>query len=156
LKKKKYIFIEIMTVDILIRTAGPEDVPALTGLSEQLGYPVTEQEILDNLQIILSSNNETVLVAVAGNKVAGWIGLVHTIHLCAGHYCQVSGLVVDTAFHRQGIGKKLVAAAKQWALDKKLGLLRVNCNTKRKEAHAFYSGLGFTEIKEQKNFGLTL
>lgn len=153
---KYFTFSKNIPVDIIIRSAGPEDVPALTLLSGQLGYPQTEKETLRHLQVILGNKEEAVLVAVAGNKLAGWIGLVNTMHLCAGHYCQISGLVVDEAFHRKGIGKQLISAARDWALAKGITRLKVNCNTKRKEAHLFYTRLGFAVVKEQKQFMLDL
>lgn len=143
-------------MSVTIRSAVYQDVPSLTILSRQLGYPRSEAEILRHLQVILDNKDETILVAEAGNQVAGWIGLVNTTHLCAGHYCQVSGLVVDEVFHRQGIGKRLIGAAKEWAVARGIPQLKVNCNTKRKEAHLFYTGLGFAEVKEQKQFSLFL
>lgn len=139
-----------------IRTAVPADAYALTRLSAQLGYPVSEQETRNNLACILGKSNETILVAVLNEEVVGWIGLTAIVHLCDGAYCQINGLVVDNNCYRKGVGRKMLDAARRWALSQDRRQLKVHCNTRRKEAHLFYTGIGFTEIKEQKVFKMNI
>jgi GNAT superfamily N-acetyltransferase len=67
-------------------------------------------------------------------------------------HVEVNGLVIDERFRSKGIGKLLIATVRQWALEKGVDRISLRCNVKRKEAHLFYRHLGFTEIKEQKNF----
>jgi GNAT superfamily N-acetyltransferase len=55
-----------------------------------------------------------------------------------------------------GIGKLLIEKAKQWAKEKGNDKIGLPCNVKRTEAHLFYEHLGFTEIKQQKNFVLRI
>jgi N-acetylglutamate synthase-like GNAT family acetyltransferase len=141
---------------ITIRQAAKEDVPAITDLTCQLGYPITEAATLNNLSIILQNKNETILVAEYENKVIGWIGVFKTVHLASGPHCEIGGLVVDAMYHRKGVGKKLIEQAKLWCSQQGNHSLRVRCNIKRKEAHQFYAQLGFKEVKEQKIFEIDL
>lgn len=152
----RFIFSQINSVETTIRTAGLSDADSLAELSEQLGYPVTGRDVRNNLETILAKNGEIILVAEQSGKVTGWIGLADVVHLCDGHYCLINGLVVDSNCHRQGVGRRLVEAARQWAEERKIRVLKVQCNTRRKDAHRFYAGTGFTEIKEQKVFKLKL
>jgi len=137
---------------IHIRKATEADIPALVSLSHQLGYPVSAEECLQNLLLLMENPHEAVLVAATGENVVGWMGIVGTQHLCAGPSCQVSGLVIDEKMRGRGIGKLMLAAAEQWAQENGFNRMKVYCNTRRKEAHAFYSASGFTEQKEQKVF----
>jgi GNAT superfamily N-acetyltransferase len=139
-----------------IRTAVKDDAPTIANLSCQLGYPITEAATRENLSIILQNSNETIFVAIYENKVIGWIGVFKTVQLASGPHCEIGGLVVDAAYHRNGVGKKLVAQARHWGQQQGNHLLRVRCNVKRKEAHQFYHQLGFKEIKEQKIFEIDL
>lgn len=57
---------------------------------------------------------EDVLVAVVDAQVAGYVSLRQTIPLPSHqHVLEVSGLAVDPRFRGQGIGRRLVEAAKQ-------------------------------------------
>lgn len=143
-------------MNILVRTAVKEDATAIAGLSTQLGYPISPEATMDNLSIILQNNTETIFVAQHENKIIGWIGVYKTVHLATGPHCEIGGLVVDTDYHRKGVGKKLADKARQWSQQQGYHLLRVHCNVKRKDAHRFYHQLGFTEIKEQKVFEIII
>jgi ribosomal protein S18 acetylase RimI-like enzyme len=59
---------------------------------------------------------EDVLVALVDAQVAGYVSLRQTIPLPSHqHVLEVSGLAVDPRFRGQGIGRRLVEAAKQEA-----------------------------------------
>jgi ribosomal protein S18 acetylase RimI-like enzyme len=59
---------------------------------------------------------EDVLVAVVDAQVAGYVSLRQTSPLPSHHHVlEVSGLAVDPRFRGQGIGRRLVEAAKQEA-----------------------------------------
>jgi GNAT superfamily N-acetyltransferase len=143
-------------MDFLIRTALKDDADSIAGLSGQLGYPISREETLENLSIILQTSNETIFVALHEDKVIGWIGVFKTVHLASGPHCVIGGLVVHDDYHRKGVGKKLVDQALHWSRQQCQHLVRVRCNMKRKEAHGFYVQLGFTEKKEQKVFEINI
>jgi N-acetylglutamate synthase-like GNAT family acetyltransferase len=141
---------------ISIRQATKEDTPAITHLTCQLGYPISEAATLSNLSTILQNSSETVFVAVQENKVVGWAGVSMKVYLVSGPHCEINGLVVDAMHHRKGIGKKLIEQAKLWSKQQGNHSLRVRCNRIRTEAHQFYTQLGFKEVKEQKIFEIGL
>lgn len=141
---------------INIRPAVIDDSNAINLLSHQLGYPLTQEETRHHLAEILEKKNEAVFVAVNNNAVIGWIGVFKTLHLVSGYLCEVAGLVIDLAYHRQGAGKLLVDQAAKWSRNQGCTDLRVRTNTKRKQAHQFYLGLGFAEIKEQKVYEIKM
>jgi GNAT superfamily N-acetyltransferase len=55
-----------------------------------------------------------------------------------------------------GIGKLLIDRVKHWAKEKGNDKIGLHCNVKRTEAHLFYQQLGFTELKQQKNFVINI
>jgi GNAT superfamily N-acetyltransferase len=145
-----------LNMEIKIRKASPEDAAAITDLSRQLGYPLSQEQILQNLETVLASNDHDAFVAVYENRVIGWIGVARTIMIEMTPYCEINGLVVDDRFRGKGVGKLLIEKAKQWGKEKGNDKIRVRCNVKRKETHLFYQHLGFKETKEQKNFEINI
>src|SRR5436190_2721161 len=143
-------------MEITIREIHPDDVVAINALSKQLGYPLTEEQTLQNIKLVLVSKDHTAFVAVHENKIAGWLGLAHTILIEVLPYCEINGIVVDEAYRGKGVGKLLIEKAKQWAREKGNTKLKLHCNIIRTEAHKFYGHLGFIETKQQKNFELNI
>ena len=140
----------------IIREAVSDDATALTGLSNQLGYTITEASTKQNLEVISGHEGEILLVAMHEKELVGWIHVFQTTRLEAGSFCEIGGLVVNDKHRRMGVGKLLVEQAKYWCLRSTTRTLRVRCNIKRIEAHAFYEALGFAEHKQQKIFEMTL
>jgi GNAT superfamily N-acetyltransferase len=137
------------------REATMDDVAAITMLSNQLGYSMTEASTKQNLEAIRGEKNEMVLVAICNETVAGWMHVFRTVRLESGAFFEIGGLVVAEKFRRKGIGRLLINEARSWCSQNPLAL-RVRCNVKRKEAHDFYKSLGFLESKEQKVFEIKL
>ena len=138
------------------REATMDDVAAITELSNQLGYVITEATTKQNLQSILAESKDLVTVAIYDERVAGWIHVFRTVRLESGAFFEIGGLVVAQQYRRKGIGRSLIAHAKDWCSKTAVTSLRVRCNVKRKEAHDFYRSLGFNESKEQKVFEINL
>jgi len=143
-------------METTIREIQPDDVVAINALSKQLGYPLTEEQTIQNIKLVLASTDHTAFVAVYENKIAGWIGLAQTVMIEILPYCEINGLVVDEAYRGKGVGKQLIEKAKQWASEKGNTKLKLHCNIIRTEAHKFYGHLGFIETKQQKNFELNI
>lgn len=139
---------------ITIRECTAEDVPAIARLSQQLGYSITEEQTLQNINA-LRNNDHQVYVAV-DDKVIGWMGLAYTISVESPPVCLINGLIVDENYRSKGIGKMFIEKAKEWSIDKGVAGLRLRCNAKRTEAHRFYVNAGFTEMKQQKVFDMSL
>ena len=139
-------------MDVLIRPAREGDAAEIARLSSQLGYPTTEIKIRSRLQRLLASPLDLVLVAASNDTVVGWIHGVLSQLLESEFRVEISGLVVDESFQRQGIGRKLVQHIEEWANERGVGELSVRCRTTRLEAHKFYESLGFAAVKTQIAF----
>lgn len=137
---------------IEIRQIKPQDSTAIAELSRQLGYPLSQEQISKNIEVVLANKDHDAFVAVHEKQIVGWIGVAQTIMIEMTPYCEINGLVIDEKFRGKGIGKLLIEKAKQWAKEKGNNMIRLRCNVKRKETHKFYQHLGFIETKEQKNF----
>ena len=141
---------------IEVRQMRADDAEAVNLLSQQLGYPLSIQQTLQNINSVLNSNDHTAFVAIIENKIAGWIGAAQAIMIEVMPHCEINGLVIDENYRGKGVGKLLVEKVKQWAKEKGNDKLSLRCNVKRVEAHLFYEHLGFKEIKQQKNFVINI
>jgi len=129
------------------------DVPALTRLSNQLGYPASEAVTQARLEILLSESEHALLVAESEEgKVVGWVHglvrklLIHDVHI------EIGGLVVDEAYRGRGIGRKLLAEIEDWAKAKGIQAVFLRSNIVREEAHQFYEKAGYEMTKTSKIF----
>lgn len=141
---------------LLIRTILPEDAEDVSALSRQLGYSFNSEETREQIRQVMDSSNDFAAVALMDEKLVGWVHVFRAIRLETKPFAEIGGLVVEEQWRGRGIGRALVRATKQWSASQGINELRVRCNVKRKEAHAFYAGIGFTELKEQKVFQFSL
>ena len=119
----------------MIRRATADDAPEIARLSAQLGYPAAIAAFAERLRQLQSRDTHAVLVHVGeGNRLAGFVGLEQRLMIESGERVEIVGLVVDEQARRTGTGRRLVAAAEDWA---------------RAEAHPFYEQLGFLRTKTQ-------
>ena len=137
---------------IIIREMTTKDAEAVNALSKQLGYPLSIEQTLQNIKAIFQSKDHTAFVAEYEHKVVGWIGAAQAIMIEVLPHCEMNGLVIDENHRGMGIGKLLIDRVKHWAKEKGNDKIGLHCNVKRTEAHLFYEHLGFTELKQQKNF----
>jgi GNAT superfamily N-acetyltransferase len=141
---------------IEVREMTIDDAQAVNLLSQQLGYPLSIQQTLQNINAVVKSKDHTAFVAVIENKIAGWVGAAQAIMIEVMPHCEINGLVIDENYRGKGIGKLLVEKVKHWAKEKGNDKLTLHCNIKRTEAHLFYEHLGFKEIKQQKNYLISI
>lgn len=136
---------------IAIRPAAPSDVPQLTVLAAQLGYPATEEEVQQRLLAILLEENDALWVAeIPDGSVVGWVHVHLGQVLVEPARAMVWGLVVDEAYRSRGIGELLMRQVEQWARERGCWAVSVNSNVVRERAHAFYQRLGYSHTKTQK------
>jgi GNAT superfamily N-acetyltransferase len=141
---------------IIIREMTAKDAEAINALSKQLGYPLSLEQTLRNINSVLQSKDHTAFVAEYENKIVGWIGAAQAIMIEVMPHCELNGLVIDEHHRGMGIGKLLIDKVRLWAKEKGNDKIGLHCNVKRTEAHLFYQHLGFTELKEQKNFVINI
>ncbi|AXB44745.1 GNAT family N-acetyltransferase [Amycolatopsis albispora] len=125
-----------------IRPARADDGPRLTGLLAQLGYPSELDVVTSRLALVLNSAAHGVLVA-AGSRIDGCITVERRLALLEDERVEITGLVVDSASRRVGLGRALVRAAEQWAVRHGVHTMVVRSNVVRPEAHPFYEDIGF-------------
>jgi GNAT superfamily N-acetyltransferase len=142
-------------MNLSARKAVMEDASAISHLSNQLGYNISEPTTLQNLELILQNPNEIVYVAENDKQVIGWIHVFKTIRLESGEFCEIGGLIVHEQYRNIGVGKLLLEHAKEWCRQVAVPVLRVRCNIKRKEGNEFYTASGFWQNKQQTVFEIT-
>jgi N-acetylglutamate synthase-like GNAT family acetyltransferase len=143
-------------MSILIRTAKKEDAKAISRLSSQLGYQISEEDTIYNIELLNESEHDVVYVAILDNNVIGWIHIFYSLRIESKPFCEIGGLVVDENIRGSGIGRMLIKKAVEWSRMKLCETLRVRTNIVRLETHKFYAKMGFTLTKQQNVFGLSL
>jgi len=141
---------------ISIRKAALSDSLSITNLCIQLGYEVTEDIIIQRLQKITYDDNTVIYVAIQNSVIIGWIQISIRSAIESGELPEITGLVVDESFRGNGVGKKLVAKAEEWAKSLGYKSIKVRTNILRTETHLFYKKIGFEEKKKQTVFQRSL
>jgi len=132
-----------------IRHARLSDVPAMTQLVTELGYPATPEDMRARLEKLLPDPRQFIALAVRGEEIIGLIAAEHRLVLETGESIEIMGLVVAAQARRQGIGGILLSAAETWAREKGVTALRVRSNVARTQSHPFYLGHGYARHKMQ-------
>lgn len=130
-----------------IRPMRPDDVPAVTRLAEELGYPQTEDETAARLRLLQEDEDHALLVAEREGRVVGWAHVHGSRLLVAPPRAEIGGLVVADSESRTGVGRRLLGAAERWARERGYGGVRVRSNVIREDAHRFYEALGYRRAK---------
>jgi GNAT superfamily N-acetyltransferase len=142
---------------ISIRSARLADAPRLAALSGVLGYPVAADVLAQRLSRLLTRADHVVLLAEAPPAhIVGWLHGAEQELLEYGRRCEILGLVVDAEHRRHRVGRRLVTAVEEWALQRGLKAVTVRSNVVRPESHPFYEGLGYSRIKTQHAYQKTL
>jgi GNAT superfamily N-acetyltransferase len=129
------------------------DAAELARLTSQLGYPISELSLRTRMVRIVSSTNDSLLVAVRQDReLAGWVHGYLCQLLESEYRVEIGGLVVDERCRRSGIGRGLVQAIENWAVEHGATELSVRCREERAESHKFYESLSFRHVKSQRVF----
>lgn len=118
---------------------------------EDLGYQCDKYLVGERISQ-LDANREAVFVAVADDKVVGYIHVEKYNTLYFETMANILGLAVSGKCRKMGIGKALLEHAEKWASDNDITLMRLNTGTKRSSAHEFYRHMGYTSEKNQIRF----
>ncbi|OSL50397.1 acetyltransferase, GNAT family [Escherichia coli H605] len=133
---------------VLIRTPELKDIPSLQKLFLQLGYQ-TDVERLEN-HINQKHTSLSILVAEAEKELCGVIvmNFITPVHE-NGLWALISALVIDESSRGTGIGKKLLIASEQIALDKGCSQIELSSSERRIRAHKFYESHGYQEVRKR-------
>ncbi len=141
---------------VLVRTMTPGDVGAVTALSLQLGYHVDLASVDAAMPTALRSPS-TAFVAEFESGVVGWVHAYVSVLLQYPHpFVEIGGLVVDGNSRGSGVGRALMEAVEQWALERGLDEVRLRSGAARHDAHKFYESLGYQIEKSSYTFSKRL
>ncbi|WP_306210820.1 GNAT family N-acetyltransferase [Actinoplanes sp. RD1] len=134
-----------MTVDL--RPVRRQDVPELTVLLGQLGYPTTEAEVSDRLAPWLDDAASWLIGADDGGKLVGVAALhVSPMLEVTGKSARLAALVVDERYRSKGVGQALVKAVEEQARAAGAVKMEITSSRYRERTHLFYQQLGYEDI----------
>jgi ribosomal protein S18 acetylase RimI-like enzyme len=139
---------------VTVRTAAPDDVPALVGLWEQLRDEgprrrTTPGESPDQaagrIELALADPHSRIVVAVYEGEVIGMAQLSRSAPtlLTEQTSVELSAMCVADAHRRRGAGKALVGAAVLYADELLAENVVVSVFPQHRDANRFYARLGF-------------
>jgi GNAT superfamily N-acetyltransferase len=135
---------------VVVRTATADDAASIAELAGELGYPSEERVMRARLIGLQASATDWVgLAHEPGGRALGWVHIARRVTLEEGEAAEILGLVVHSAAHRRGVGRRLIEAAEQWCRRRSLSAVRVRSNVLRQGAHEFYPSLGYQRSKSQ-------
>lgn len=135
-----------MNKNLLIRGYESKDLGAITGLSIELGYPTTVEQMASRIGEIFHCDNHWTLVAEFETKVVGYIGMsLNYFWERDGKYLRIQALVVSENHRKSGIGRKLLEASEVLAKQHGAVAIQLNCSNReqRRAAHKFYADNAF-------------
>lgn len=136
--------------EIMIRTAGGDDLPAVVAAYEWLFAPPgtrppawDEALALQRLDQALADDRSVVLVAVTGDLAGGDVvgfctAYLDIVSVRFGRRCWVEDLATDPQRRSQGIGTLLLDEACGWARRHGASHLELDSGDARLDAHRFY------------------
>jgi GNAT superfamily N-acetyltransferase len=129
-----------------------DDAERIAALCQQLGYPASQEEVQRRLNQIQQHEQHAVYVAELSGHVIGWVHAYVSQLVVADPQAEIGGLVVDEGHRRCGVGRLLMQQAEQWAREKGCWAVYLRSNVVRKDAHAFYEGVGYSSAKTSMVF----
>jgi len=137
-----------------LRLLQSADADAVSALLPDLGYEATPAQVARRLAGIREWPDQEAFVAELDGAVVGLCHVQGVRMLNSEGYAEIQALVVSAACQGQGIGKRLVAHACEWAFARGYERVRLRSNVVREAAHAFYEHLGFEKSKASHAFEL--
>lgn len=132
-----------MSDQISVRAVVKADVSALADLLGQLRYEVQEDELERRLEQVMAAPDHMAFVGHVDETIRGFIHVYGRPAFEKPPQAVIQAIAVDAPARRNGIGKRLIAAAEQWARDQGYGSVTLHASTDRAGAHAFYTALGY-------------
>ncbi len=142
--------------ELVVREITAADAEAAARLSEELGYPVSAETMGQRIESLARLADHVVFVACLAGEVVGWMDVGLTRHLQSEPSAEIGGLVVSSEARSGGIGRRLVAQAEEWALQRGLKRVVVRSQVAREGAHRFYLRHGYERTKTSAVFAKKL
>lgn len=140
-----------------LRLAKLQDAARIAILCDRLGYPTTEAQMRERLQVLLRHDDHAIHVATSeDDRAIAWIH-VHRCYLAIEPtHAFILGLIVDEEYRGCGVGRRLVECGERWGKERGCDRILVRSNILRPAAHRFYEHLGYANIKQSMVFAKDL
>ena len=131
-----------------IRPALQKDYEKIAELIiNELGYKnLKPKDVCKRLEIIEKSHIHQTFVACIDDHVVGFIGLCKTVTYETDEQITILAFAVSEKYQCQGIGKALLASAKDYAEGNNVKIMRVSSAFHREYSHLFYETNGFERV----------
>ena len=139
---------------VTIRPLDSTDATAISTLLPNLGYEATAEQVVRRLAALREWPDQDAFVAVVDGAIAGLCHVQGVRLLASDGYAEIQALVVSAGRQGQGLGKRLVSHACEWAFARGYERVRLRSGVQREAAHAFYEHLGFEKSKASYAFEL--
>jgi ribosomal protein S18 acetylase RimI-like enzyme len=132
------------TVNVTTRPAELADAAALEAIDEATWSPRVTPSDYHPGQYFDRINPDDVIVALAAGRVAGFVLLRRPTPLASNsHVLMVGGLAVSPGHQRQGVGRRLMAAAEEEAARRRASRLTLHVLSANEGAVGFYERQGY-------------
>jgi GNAT superfamily N-acetyltransferase len=135
------------SIAVSIRRLSVDDAEAAAGLSGQLGYSCSAEDLRERIEELSHTVDRVAFAAVTAGQIVGWIDAAMERHLQYAASAVIGGLVVREDMRGLGVGKRLCLEVEEWARSKSVSLVRVRSQIKRENAHRFYLRDGYSKVK---------
>jgi|SRR5690606_31302422 GNAT superfamily N-acetyltransferase len=128
----------------LIRPAQAQDAAGVAALLGELGYPCEREEAAGRLHALAEDPDQRLLVADLHGELVGLVALDLMYYLPLGaRTCRITALAVADSVRRQGVGRRLLREAEQFARQAGAARIELTSAQHREDAHAFYRACGY-------------
>jgi len=137
----------------IIRTAKTNDYSDGLPLFETLYHGDIGPDFKQTFENFVNSEDGVIMLAERSNKVIGiLVGSYHLDIDWEGRIAKIDALIVDEAYRKKGIGKKLAQRFITMAKRKQCKAVKSRVNRENVVAQKFHESLGFTEANTYEYF----
>lgn len=135
-----------MIENIEIRKATLKDMGTLQALLEQLGYPLSQQDIQEKIDLYTNKDEYGIIIAQVKENIAGLLAWSQQELFVENKVrIHIEALIVDKKWQKQGIGKALLSFLENSAMPFRNRILDLTSGFHRASTgtHNFYKKQGF-------------
>jgi len=127
----------------IIRTRHPPEayIAQLADLLSASGLSASPEDLHRRLDLL--PRGDRLLMAVVGDHLLGYAHIRVSHDLLHEETAEILAIVVHPQHRRQGIGRRLIAAAETWARQSGRARLVMRTDVTEAPAHAFYVAMGY-------------
>jgi ribosomal protein S18 acetylase RimI-like enzyme len=131
---------------VAIRRLIPSDIPKVTPLMAELGYPTDALSLAERITAVSANPDDRVLIAEEEGNILGLVA-VHSFEMLhrPGRLGRITALIVLASARNRGVGRQLLNAAESHLRANGCVKLEVTSGEQRSEAHGFYAAHGYEE-----------